>query len=147
MSKVSANFRPTHLSYGEFARDFREHKIPLDVSLDDILGDPEYWMHVVSVLKVGTIIEVSNGDFTIDADLRVVAIDPYGQWAEVVQRGKPRTLNLGGSSASKDGKIVVDQDKVRGWFIMRGRDELARNLPDREAAMKRAAELEAVARR
>jgi hypothetical protein len=143
MSKIPSNFRPTHLAYGEFARDFREHKLPLGVSLDDLLSDPEYWTHVVPVLKVGTIIEVSNDDYTIDADLRVVALDPYGAWAEVVQRGKPRSLNMGGSSTSKDGKIIVDHDSVRNWFVMRGKDELARGLPDRAAATKKAAEFEA----
>jgi hypothetical protein len=143
MSKIARNLRPTHLAFGEFARDFREHKISAELSLDDVLGDPEYWMNVVDVLKVGTIIEVSNDDFTIDADLRVVALDPYGAWAEVVQRGKPRTLNLGGSDISKDGKILVDHDNVRNWFVMRGKDELARGLPDRAAATKKAAEFEA----
>jgi hypothetical protein len=60
-----------------------------------------------------------------------------------VQRGKPRSLNLGGSSTSKDGKILVDHDNVRNWFVMRGKDELARGLPDRAAATKKAAEFEA----
>jgi hypothetical protein len=143
MSKIARNLRPTHLAFGEFARDFREHKIPAGVSLDDILNDPEYWMNVVDVLKVGTMIEVTGNDFTIDADLRVVALDPYGAWAEVVQRGKSRTLNLGGSDISKDGKIRVDHDNVRNWFVMRGKDELARGLPDRAAATKKAAEFEA----
>jgi hypothetical protein len=135
------------LALGEYARDFRSVKLPAGLSLDEILGDPEYWAHVMNVLKVGTIIEITNDDFSIDTDLRVVAIDPYGKWAEVVERGKSRTLNLAGASPSKDGKIIVDEDKVRGWFVMRGRDELARNLPDRAAAVKKAAEFEASARR
>ena len=147
MSKVPQNKRPTHLAFGEFSRDFRAHRLPRDVTLDEVVGDPEYWAHVVAVLKVGTIIEVTSADYSVDTDLRVVSIDPYGKWAEVVERGKPRVLNLGGASPDRDGKIIVDNDPVRGHFVMRGRDELARGLPSREAAVKKAAEFESQARK
>ena len=45
--------------------------------------EADYWVHLGSTLKVDDRIEVVAQDGTFDLDLRVVAIDPRGFWAQV----------------------------------------------------------------
>jgi hypothetical protein len=114
--------------------------------MDDIV-DPEYWVHEASRLKVGDIIEVHNSDFSIDCDLRVVELDPAGQWVRVMRRGDKPTHALSQDSIIDNDGYRIDNDPVQGWRIMRGRDMLASRLPDKAAAIKKRDELKAPVRK
>jgi hypothetical protein len=123
------------MQHSEFTRSLREHKLPPGVTFEQALH-PEYWEHMADRLKIGDLIEVSNGDYSVDVVLRVVAVDPYGHWAQVVERGKaiPGTTLLASGSTDASG-LTVHRDPVKGWRVMRGREELATHLPDEAAAI------------
>lgn len=138
---ASTKFRPTGFKYTEFEQDCRTVHLPPGVTLEDILSDPECWAHLAEQMKVGMLITVCNSDYTIDADLRVVTVDPRKQWAQVVRRGEKVPERLGHSlSVDADG-WGVDEDRVLKWVVLHKGEVRAKHLPDREAALRKLAEL------
>lgn len=134
MLNIPSHLRPAELPHAEDRRAVYFHVPDPKTTLDDVLN-PEYWSNISERLKVGDLIEVRAADFSFDTVLRVVAKDPQGHWAQVTQRGKlPATGVLSGGATDASG-LRHEKDPVKGWRVMRGKEELAVHLPDEAAAI------------
>lgn len=121
--------------------------------------NPDFWVHVTRRLKVEHTITVLAQDGTLDADLRVIAVDPQGFWVQTrLLRGWPAAeFEVATPQAApvvaqqwpdRDG-YVVEWGGHHKWRIMRvtgagGKPELVfKDFPDRATAMDALANLKA----
>lgn len=120
--------------------------------------DPDFWVHVTNVLKVNHVVSVVAMDGTLDADLRVVALDPRGMWAQMrLLRGwptgafadmdKPKTAMPMAQGPDADGYLVEFGGPHR-WRIMRATgakpELIAKDFPDQASALEALSNLKAL---
>lgn len=100
--------------------------------------NPDFWLHLAARLKRNDRIEVVAQDNSFDMELRVVAVDPRGLYAQMrVLRymGDDELVTIPASVvAADDDGYVIEQDRVHGWRVLRGGDLVAKNLPDKASA-------------
>jgi hypothetical protein len=115
---------------------------------------PDFWVHQAAKLKPFDRIEVVAADGSFDAELRVVAVDPRGLWAQVrvlrICTGEGVPLVSGktvadvavGSGPDKDG-YLIEWGGPQRWRIIRGADPVAHGFPDEASAAAALAEIKA----
>lgn len=158
---LSNSHYPTKLARSEYAITTYFLSVLPGVTPADIVN-PDFWQHVSSVrgarlqrdrLQVNDKIEVVAQDGSFEAELRVMAVDVRGLWAQV------RVLRLtegmgvpvpGAEPAEAPLVGEFDPDGYRVEFagphkfrIVRGNDVLETHLPTKAAAYAKLAEIKA----
>lgn len=153
---------PSHLLPTKLERGFEGYALSTKVlrTLPGVTAEmlvcPDFWVHLAARdLRIDHRIEVIAMDGTLDAELRVIAIDPRGHWAQMrVLRGWPARAwadmaepdgpaeRPAGQYPDKDG-YVVEFDRVHKWRIMRGVELIAKDYPDEPTAVEALANIKA----
>jgi hypothetical protein len=81
MVAIPDHLVPTKIARAEVARTLRFLPV-LPGTTREMVLEADFWVHLGSVLKVDDRIEVVAQDGSFDLDLRVVAVDPRGFWAQ-----------------------------------------------------------------
>lgn len=147
MSEIPSHLLPTSLErgFGGYALSHWVYRSPAGITADHIM-DPNLWVHVASRLRVDDKIEVIARDGSIDAELRVIAIDPRHLWAKMrplrLHEASPVEMRQAGPSSDGSG-YLIEHDPVQGWRILNGRDLIAKDFATEEAARDALANLKA----
>lgn len=135
---IPSNLLPTRLDTADYQRVVYFHRPALGVTAEMVVH-PDYWLHLAARLKLDDKIEVVSADGSIDMDLRVVAIDPRGLYAQMrvlrfTGEGAPVVAPAPVVAISDNHGYMIEEDRVQGWRVLRGDDLIAKNLPDKAAA-------------
>jgi hypothetical protein len=147
--EIPSHLLPTSLErgFGGYALSHWVYRSPAGVTADHIM-DPNLWVHVASRLRVDDKIEVIASDGSIDAELRVIAIDPRQLWAKMrplrLHEASPVEKRQAGPSADGGG-YIIEQDPVHGWRIVQGRELIAKDFETEDDARAALANLKAAA--
>lgn len=133
---------PTRKLLADYARGNYFLKVPPGVSLDDLM-DPDFWQHLAAGLKVDARLEVVSEDGTIDADLRVIAIDPRGAWVQmrllrvyVAQESKEVREAPLGTPDNEGYRVEWAGPSHRFRIIAPGGEIVEKNIPDKTTALE-----------
>jgi hypothetical protein len=79
---IPDHLAPTRIIRAEVARALRFLSVPPGTTKEMVL-EADFWVHLGQTLKVDDRIEVVAQDGSFDLDLRVIAVDPRGFWAQM----------------------------------------------------------------
>jgi hypothetical protein len=82
MVTIPDHLVPTRITRAEVAKTNRFLAV-LPGTTREMVLEADFWVHLGSTLKLDDRIEVVAQDGSFDLDLRVVAIDPRGFWAQM----------------------------------------------------------------
>lgn len=161
---IPSHALPNRLQRSEYANTTYFVPVAPGVTPAQVI-DPDFWQHCCAPLgtrqrdklRVNDRIEVVAQDGTFDMDLRVIAIDARGLWAQVrVLRyvGEEMIPVPGVTGAQQETRVadldVPDSDGYRVEFggahkfrIVRGNDVIETHLPTKAAAYAKLAEIKA----
>jgi len=116
--------------------------------------DPDFWQHLAARFRVNDRLEIVAPDF--DMDVRVVAIDPRGLWAQmrVLRLCDASGIGVPGAEHSPTSSIIAGAPDQAGyivewggpkhmWRIVRGSDLIDKGFPDKDAAHAKLTEIQA----
>lgn len=139
MHKVPLRFRGRNIDYerGSHFLTVEDGVKPRHVK------HPEFWQHLAARLSVNDVLEVRGPDCG-DLELRVVAIDPLKQWADViVLRHAPfegidvpdaPAVGVPVRGADADGYRIDPNGPNKTWRIVQGREVIAGPFPSEAEA-------------
>lgn len=108
--------------------------------------DPEFWAHLAGKLRVDHRIEVVAADGSFDADLRVVAVDTRGEWAQIrvlrMTLAEPADLPAD-QWPDKDGYRIEFSGPQKHRIISPTNEVVASGFPDEAAAVAALAKIKA----
>lgn len=150
MHKVPLRFRGRNIEY-----ERGSHFLIVEEGVEARhVAHPEFWQHVANRLSVNDILEVRGPDCG-DMELRVVAIDPMKQWADVIVLRHcglqgivipgAQAVPVRGSDA--DGYRIDPNGPNKTWRIVQGRDVIAKDFGTEGEAHVALANLRAAAKR
>jgi hypothetical protein len=151
MHKVPMRFRGRNI---EYERGSHFLTVEDGVEVRHVVN-PEFWQHLAARMTVNDVLEVRGPDCG-DMELRVVAIDPLKQWADVIllrhcdyrglpvpgmeQVAPPRGVDAAGYRIDPNGPNKT-------WRIVQGRDVIAKDFGTEGEAHVALANLLAAAKR
>ena len=144
---LSPHQLPLKIQRGDYAISRHFLLVEPGVTPDHVV-DPDFWVHVAARLRVMDRIEVVAADGSFDMELRVVAIDPRGLWAQVrplsIVEGK-LAVAASGQFPDKDG-YTIEFSGVHRWRIIRAGEVVAKDFADQTAAAAALANIKAAKR-
>lgn len=122
------------------------YRAPAGITADHVM-DPNIWQHVTNKLKPDDRIEIVARDGSLDMEVRVIAIDPEGHWAQVrplrVWQDDPMAPAVQVGPVADPEGYVIQRDPVQGYRILRGRDLVAKDFATENDARAALANLKA----
>lgn len=109
-----------------------EHRFPAGTLREHVL-DPRVWGHVARKLRRFDTITALAEDGSFDIQLRVLAVDPQGMWAQTAIL-RERACDAIPTLAADRGGFIIEYSGPQLWRIRRGEDLVAEGLPTEAAA-------------